>query len=442
VPHWLCVAGRDQMIKSIAVIPFDFDSESARSGAISAVLDSISLPVTRFTQEAYYTFAQKNILMFGHPACAKMARHKGEHPLPFEIVKKENRKLPVEVFNDGERMQHNIETMVSQIKLLIHTLLEDYDCILLALFDDLLAYFVMQQLEIIYLAEDTGERPSKRTAVVVMEGIDKFFRACCNARTALSRDIAHDKANVLDSHELFFEYVKKQRPEEAMEEEEVTEDVMQRLKIPFSAKTITLLSERVVKSNKLLVVLDVVLTQSLEANDQKGQDKAEESPDSTPPPVGSQPDKSTEKHPGELGKALGGILASVAELLELPAILQFGLQAFFVLGGKHFIGKKLDDQMEPSIYEDIASVRNAIKIIRVAKVVTDNEAENVEERVLKKLTELMPFIPFTGDLPKKLISLLMLVAGNAKMMCELLYVYILPALIKKAEDDEKRDLEK
>ncbi len=433
VPHWLCVAGRDQMIKSIAVIPFDFDSQSGRSCAIGSVLNSICLPVTRFTQEAYYTFAQKNILMFGHPACTKMARHKAKHPLSFEIVKNEDQRLPVEVFKNGERMQQNIEVMASEIKVLVHAILQDYDPVLVALFDDLLSYFVTQKLELIYLTEDTGDRPSKRTAIVVLEAIDHFFRACCNAKKELAKDIegGGEATAIFNSQTIFFEYVKKQRTEKFSEKEESTDEVIHRLKIPFSKETVFLLSEHVVESNKILVVLDVMLTQAPEHEELGVESEA-------PPAIGSQPDKSAEKHPRELGNALAGVLASVAELLELPKILQFGLQAFLVLGGKYFLGHKLDNQMEPSIYEDIETVRSAIKIVEAARNVTFGEADNIEERVVKKLAKIMPSIPFASDLPKKLVELLMLVVGNADMTCELLYIYLLPALMKKANDDEKR----
>ena len=431
VPHWLCVAGRDQMQKALITIPFDFSSRS-RSLAINTVLESISAPITTFVQEAYYTFADKDVLNF-FSACEKLARHRAEHPLLFTVVPQEKRKMPVEIFNDAANMQERIAEMLSVFKSLVRALLGDIDALLLAVLEDLVSFFLLPALEFTYCADDNGERLNKRMAVTVLSGLDRFFRACCAAKRELIRDFPDDEA-AQDAH--FLEYLVKQRDPEALDARQCLETLLRRYPIPFQLDTLTLVIKYVAESNRVFPALDVVLGKAAEAKKKTADEEKEKKPPAEPQ-VEIRSD--SEKHDSEFGTMIGSIMTNLCEFAQLSSVVILALRAVLFVGGSSFIGRTLDEHMEPNIHDDTKLVRNITKVIVGAKKIGPKDEVGTEERVVAKLRELVPSIPFSGDVPKLLGHAFAVILGNPDVLKELIFMYLLAAFIPKEEDKDKKD---
>jgi hypothetical protein len=403
IPQWLCTSGRDQMLRSLVTVQMGFGSIGRVKG-LNRILDSIIAPIASFVQEAYFTFSNNNLRDFAK-ACEKLALQRMQSPLPFAVVKPTDAEIVRPIYTDTLKIQQLIADFLSEIKNLFRALFgPNNDAILLAMLEDLIEHFLAPALQHVYCAEDTGERKNKRFFLSVLEAVNDFLKVLSSVNASLIKDAKGD-ANMENMTELLWLSLVKRREAGALSPDEAASAVLKYYEIPFASKTFTFAIDTLLDSNKALIALDTLFGKA-ENDEVKEVLKSATTP------------SEVERHNGEFGSAIGGIISSVCELAQIPAFAQFCFRTFLFFGGGFFLGGKFDQQLEPNIVEDIQIVHTIANLVETCRHGEQCDEKESYQKILTRLEKILP-------------SLVVKIFGQPKILKEMLYFYIIPKLIEK-----------
>lgn len=411
VPYWVCLSGENQMLRSLAAIPFDFHLLD-RTSSIRLVLDSISSPITSFLQEAYSTYSSKDMSDFGL-ACKKLAMYKLENPQPLAKVNFEETRLThLKIYSNFETVAENISELLAQVKILFRALFRDHnDAILLAIVEDLITCFLLPHLWHNYFLQDTGERKLKRFALSLLQGVESFLKNCSIAMRESKVSVEQQQHS--SSSELL-DYLMQQRPKNLLDPMDAATAVLKHFGAPFTANTLILVIETLVSSKKLLVACESLLNGiaiKLEQEKVVGIKAV---------PTGS------EKHKGEFGVAIGGIVSAICEMAEMSFASQLLLRVVLFFGGEYFLGQSFDQQLEPNVIEDIETIKIITEMVDACQFLQQGNGQ--ELRIAATLAKIIPSVPMTSDAHLEISVVLTRILGDAELMRELVYYYIFPTL--------------
>lgn len=275
-----------------------------------------------------------------------------------------------------------------------------------------------------YCGPDSGKRPGKRIVLAIFQSMDEFFRG-----VRYGKKLAE---NTINENETLHKYIVDHRPQP---EKSPTETVTKLLELG----SVPLTPEIVMKAIDLWVCNPVVLARTIDRLLQgdiqpiNDENPAEPLSEDGAAALGSvQPEEYKEEFSETIGRIIQSIVKSSGVNKGLELIQRFALFA----GGRKLIGSLLDDSLNPNIDMDTMIAKALQKLMSnvQSEGMLNNDCVNYFYGTVlpEKLKTVIPRIVMPSV--QKIVDAVTVVFKRAELMREMVYYYVMPALIAALED--------